>query len=80
LKYTYQGPGLYIYKGPRSAETLTIDRLSSESHLRVSSCGLTQLIVEDGDFNTCELITAPACVKIFVAGTPCVNVSTFIIK
>jgi len=80
LKCTYQGPGVYIYQGPRNVETLIIDRLSTETHVRISSCSLNKLLVEDGDFSTCQFITAPACVEIFVAGTPCVNVSTFKIK
>jgi len=58
LNSQYMGPGLYKLSGPKSVTKITIDRLSEEAHMRITSNSLEELHVLSGTTAICTYITA----------------------
>lgn len=49
LKCSDHGSWVYLFEDPRRVENVVIDRLTAESHVRISSCTLKKLLVGIGD-------------------------------
>lgn len=73
LSCHYQGPGLYQFSGPRSVQKIKFDRLTGEAHIRINSKSLKQLTITQGTRSTCQYITAPPSVKVFVGSEICIS-------
>jgi len=71
LDCRYQGAGVYTFEGPDTIQILSIDRLTTESHLR-PLVKLNEIRVKTGTLELCNYITVPATTKFTVEGELCV--------
>jgi len=79
LQCTYRGPGIYSFEGPSSVKQITMDRLTSESHIRIISSTVTELLITDGTIDDCNYIMVPPTVTVKIGKEICVS-STVAVK